>query len=391
MSTGPVVKTQLEMQEEMNRRMIEAEEKKWIRDQIHMEAQIRNTIEQTHAVKKTVERDQERMRKKEEEKIKKEKEMAKKNKEREEHMKSVLETANKAKKDWINREVRKFKKIQKDFHQDLKESMEIWDTYKNDSEALAKHSLARLRRLNEKYDPEHMRASVMNRSSHSAAAKSDKGKESSMSPDGEGGHNSSAKSGRASTPEYIRQRRKYEQHMHAKYHSSSEHAQELEAKIKSLEQKNKERDMLIAEHKQKVNEKMRDALSEIEKNQQEAAKKLKKKMEETVHVYVEKQIKGEQIRKKHSEEEHKKLVAARKQFEERLKDAALKKIDEDKLKVKKLKLEQNKKQEILKKMAIKSQHIARERYAKSIEKDEKIQTVLHNHHEIMEEHVDSNL
>lgn len=58
MSTTNVhVKSQLEMQEEKNRKMIEAEEKRREREQIHMESQIRNTIELALEKKKIVDRD----------------------------------------------------------------------------------------------------------------------------------------------------------------------------------------------------------------------------------------------------------------------------------------------------------------------------------------------
>lgn len=51
------VKSQLEMQEEKNRKMIEAEEKRREREQIHMESQIRNTIELAREKKRIIERD----------------------------------------------------------------------------------------------------------------------------------------------------------------------------------------------------------------------------------------------------------------------------------------------------------------------------------------------
>jgi hypothetical protein len=58
MSTANVlVKSQLEMQEEKNRKIIEAEEKRREREQIHMESQIRNTIELAREKKRIIDKD----------------------------------------------------------------------------------------------------------------------------------------------------------------------------------------------------------------------------------------------------------------------------------------------------------------------------------------------
>ena len=57
---------QLEMQEERNKKMIEAEEKRREREQIHMESQVRNTMELARQKKRIVERDHEKVRKMEE-------------------------------------------------------------------------------------------------------------------------------------------------------------------------------------------------------------------------------------------------------------------------------------------------------------------------------------
>lgn len=64
-AAGPTM-NQLEMQEERNRKMIEAEEKRREREQIHMESQVRNTMELAREKKFIVERDQEKVRKMEE-------------------------------------------------------------------------------------------------------------------------------------------------------------------------------------------------------------------------------------------------------------------------------------------------------------------------------------
>lgn len=55
--------SQLEMQEDRNRKMVEAEEKRRVREQIHMESQIRNTMELAREKKRIVERDQYKVRK----------------------------------------------------------------------------------------------------------------------------------------------------------------------------------------------------------------------------------------------------------------------------------------------------------------------------------------
>ena len=52
-----LVKSQLEMQEEKNRKIIEAEEKRREREQIHMESQIRNTIELAREKKRIIDKD----------------------------------------------------------------------------------------------------------------------------------------------------------------------------------------------------------------------------------------------------------------------------------------------------------------------------------------------
>ena len=58
---SPQVKSQLEMQEETNKRMIQGEEKKWERDQIHMESQILNTIDMAREKQRILERDKMKM------------------------------------------------------------------------------------------------------------------------------------------------------------------------------------------------------------------------------------------------------------------------------------------------------------------------------------------
>ena len=59
--TTPQVKTHLEMQEEMNQKMIKAEEEKWNRDQLHMESQILNTIDLAREKKRIIEKDEKKM------------------------------------------------------------------------------------------------------------------------------------------------------------------------------------------------------------------------------------------------------------------------------------------------------------------------------------------
>jgi hypothetical protein len=70
--SAPQVKSQLEMQEELNKRIVQAEEKKWERDQIHMESQILNTIDLARKKQKILERDQTKMMKYEQTKAKNE-------------------------------------------------------------------------------------------------------------------------------------------------------------------------------------------------------------------------------------------------------------------------------------------------------------------------------
>ena len=163
-----------------------------------------------------------------------------------------------------------------------------------------------------------------------------------------------------------------------------EESMKIRQALMEIEHENRMRDSIIQDLRDKKQNKMSEVLSNIEENRNKALAFQRKRIKHIVHTFVHKQVVGQEGRIKL----HKDKVAAfekkRKEYQERVKMAAEKKVLEDKEKAKKNKKFQQKYNKKIQDIEEKKEEEARLLEEKAMQRQQKIESVLQNHEEEMD-------
>ena len=183
------------------------------------------------------------------------------------------------------------------------------------------------------------------------------------------------------------QQKKHDQYMEMVHARELAEAEELEKRLRAMQEKNHEKDEYIKSIREAKMSRITHVLSNIEQNQHKAVQKQRHRIKQIVHKFVHKQVVGQEKRVKLEKDKLKAFEVKRKKFDEKIKHVSELKKQEDRKKAKKNledQKEYNKKIESIMKRKEEERALL-ERDAEL--REQKIEEVLDNHEVHMEEFV----